>query len=283
MNQIINILNYLNTNDNFNEYIDDFINRDNNTELNTILNFYLKDDRINHINFILSSIIYNIYNYNNSYEFYFDNKIHIIKYYYSFLNILSFYISDLIYNYIESHDVSIKNNILKKLNIKEYDKDILIKYINTNLNNIQIYGIFYLLFLFNLLLINNKDLLNIYINYILFNNENTILRTLLDLDLDLEEYSNLIKCIIIDDNSDTDNILIFNVLNINILYSYINAVNNNNYNSLLLTNRENIKHVYNMLDSYLNKFKNNVNSNIQQYEYNIYYTLVNYLYNFLNI
>jgi len=275
--EYITIFKYLDNHDDYHDYTDKFKNT-----TDSFYNILLKiiNEDTNNKNISISYLILNIFIYkNDNYIYYFDNKIDKIKNYYYFINVLSIYISELLYEYINSNPL-IRYQILKDEKTKEENINI----INLKLTEIKITGIYYLLFLFNLLLINNKKLLNIYITFIFNSNRNHngidyYNGLLSDFSSNIDEYFNKLKLLNINDINDNQEFytLVFNILNLNLIYSLVDTKNYDK--SLLLTKEEDIKYIYNILKEYLNLFANKqVDSN-----YNIYSTLSKYLYTFLNL
>jgi hypothetical protein len=294
---IINILTYLNKIDKFNTYISHFIT-DSDSRINfknIISNISHDDTHSTFINFYISRIYKNLTS--THYFLFFHDLNIIIKDYFFLINTLSLYISDLLDKYISHPD-----NILLK--------DKLPNDINFNIlfNNIKLPAIHYLLFLFNLLLVNNKDLLKIYISYIFkisLNYKSSYTKTkeaMLSIitntskKFELLNYVNYSILVRIKDNYDNYllelnniNILeyddnknlsyIFDILNINIIYEYTSI---NIYDkSLLLKEEKDIKNIYEILKIYLKILypqKEEVKDNIN----NIYLTLSYYLHNILN-
>jgi hypothetical protein len=276
---IENILKYLDKHDDYQQYSDNFKNPINKNVYNILHKIISEDINIKNIN--ISYLILNIFIHNNNdngYLYYFDNKINKIKIYYYFINVLSIYISELLYEYINSKPL-IREKILKDKKTKEESINI----INIKLTEIKIAGIYYLLFLFNLLLINNNKLLDIYINFI-FNPKSTSVlnvdyynQLLIDFSSNIDEYFKKLKQFNINDNKDKHfNTILFNILNLNLIYSLVNS--KNDQSSLLLIKEDDIDNLYKILKQYIPKKEVDINYN----KNNIYSTLSKYLYIFFN-
>ena len=276
--EYITIFKYLDNHDDYKQYTDKFTNTTD--SFYNILQKIIKEDT-NNKNISISYLILNIFiNNNDNYIYYFDNKIDKIKNYYYFINVLSIYISELLYEYINSNPL-IRDRILKDEKTKEKSINI----INLKLTEIKITGIYYLLFLFNLLLINNNKLLNIYITFIFNSNHNNgadYYNSLLsDFSSNIDEYFKKLKLLNINDNNYQNfNTKLFNILNLNLIYSLVDT--KNVQHSLLLTKEEDINNIYKILKEYLNLFANK-QVDIIYNKNDIYSTLSKYLYTFLNL
>jgi hypothetical protein len=287
--EITIILTYLNKYDKFIPYISNFITDSTNIYFeNIISNISSPDEYSTFINVF----IYNIYKNLNSdkYSDFFEDKIDKIKDYFFLINTLSLYILDLLQKYINKEF----NDKLPK------DKDI-----NILFNNIKLSGINNLLFLFNLLLTNDEELLKIYISYIYkisldYKSTSTKLqeyayitsktkkfKSLDDLSynglIDEFKYKNEIAYLeklnninILDNDENKKNI--FNILNINIIYSYTATKVYNK--SLLLTDDTDKNNIYEILKTYLN-ILNPSKEKIKE-DINIYLTLSKYLNTIIN-
>jgi hypothetical protein len=269
------IFKYLDNHDDYQQYSDNFKNPIN-KDFYTILHIIISDDN-NIKNISISYLILNIFIHNNNgYLYYFDNKIDKIKNYYYFINVLSIYISELLYEYINSKPL-IREKILKDKKTKEESINI----INIKLTEIKIAGIYYLLFLFNLLFINNNKLLDIYINFIFYPKSNKngdyYNKLLNDFSSNIDEYFKKLKQFNINDNNyENFNTILFNILNLNLIYSLVNS--KKDPDSLLLKKKEDINNLYKILKQYIQKNEVHINYDIN----NIYSTLSKYLYIFFN-
>ena len=249
--EYITIFKYLDNHDDYKQYSDNFIITDEDDDImfyNILHKIITDDTNINNIS--ISYLILNIFiNNNDKYIFYFDNKVDKIKNYYFFINVLSLYISELLYEYI-NNDELIREKIFKDKKTKEESINI----INLKLTEIKITGIYYLLLLFNLLLINNNILLNIYIKFIFNPNSNRKPNNgkdyyndlLSDFSSNIDEYFKKLKLFNINDNNYQDfYTLVFNILNLNLIYSLVDT--KNVQYSLLLTTQDDINNIYKIL------------------------------------
>jgi len=240
-------------------------NNRNYTVINYITNEYILSDKIydnNHHIFTIT--ILNIYNNlnNNIIEYYYDNKNNITTHYF-FINNIILFVTELLY----------KNRKLNKLLNKFKNSNDLYKHLLTFFfNKINIGYINILLLLLNLIIINNEELLNIYINYIFKDYTFLLLNPIIE-----EKYKKFIINYQIKeadfnfiDKSNIDNFNIYNILNLNLLYSYNNKINK----FILISDDDKVD-----INNLLNKFKFTTDDTTTD----IYIIIFKFIYHYLNL
>jgi len=234
--------------------------------INYITTKYINPDTIIYNNeYILTITILNIYNNinNNIIDFYYDNKSDINTHYF-FINSLILFLAEILYK---------KKDKLTISNKKFKDSNLLYNYLLTFFfNKINIGYINILLLLLNLAIINDNDLLNIYIKYIFNNDKNEKLPSFftdkkftINYEIKEQPFNN------IDDIDDIDNFNIYNLLNLNLLYSY-----NNKDKNLILLDIDNYKNEF--INILLNKFDIILIDNND-----IYNIIFNFIYHYLQL
>jgi hypothetical protein len=238
------------------------------TVIKYITNEYILSDKIyDNNNYIFTITILNIYNNlnNNIIEYYYDNKNNITTHYF-FINNIILFVTELLY----------KNRKLNKLLNKFKNSNDLYKHLLTFFfNKINIGYINILLLLLNLIIINNEELLNIYINYIFKDYTFLLLNPIIE-----EKYKKFIINYQIKDadfnfidKSNIDNFNIYNILNLNLLYSYNNKINK----FILISNDD--KDDKDDINNLLNKFKFTTDDTTTD----IYIIIFKFIYHYLNL
>jgi|LakMenE01Jun11ns_1017448.scaffolds.fasta_scaffold9959527_15 hypothetical protein len=232
--------------------------------INYITTKYINPDTIIYNNdYILTITILNIYNNinNNIIDFYYDNKSDINTHYF-FINSLILFLAEILYK---------KKDKLTTISNKKFkDSNLLYNYLLTFFfNKINIGYINILLLLLNLAIINDNDLLNIYIKYIFNNDKNEKLPSFFTDKKFTINYE--IKEQLFNNIDDIDNFNIYNLLNLNLLYSY-----NNKDKNLILLDIDNYNNEF--INILLNKFDIIlINNN------DIYNIIFNFIYQYLQL